>query len=244
MSLFSKRIVSLSKLFKPTVSDRLTSLGHTESRTAAILKFRLPPPTSSQVIAGEDLTDEGDPIKVARSEFLKGRPSKAPSDSSHPSSFRGWQRNPTTQIRCSRPRDPEETIPATLLHPAFGQFLDDCKTHSITEEDNAFIGKFANAMSEVYDNEEERVDKVNAVLASYGIGLRITTKKGTQDYQVHGDLSVGEYRYVIAEFKNEAAASVSEPYMQAAAYYLEQTRTQVLESTGSPLPCFLLVLFG
>jgi len=99
-------------------------------------------------------------------------------------------------------------------------------------------------MSEVYDNEKERVDKVNAVLASYEIGLRVTAKKGTQDYQVDGDLSVGKYRYVIAEFKNEAAASVSEPYMQAAAYYLEQTRTQVLESTGSPLPCFLLVLFG
>ena len=244
MSLFSKRIVSLSKLFKPTVSDRLTSLSHTESRTTAILKTRLPPPTSSQVIAGEDLTDEGDPIKVARNEFLKGRPSKSPSDSSHPSTFRGSQRNPTTQIRCGRPRDPEETIPATLLHPVFGQFLDDCKTHSITEEDNVFIGKFANAMSKVYDNEKERVDRVNGVLASYKIGLRVTAKKGTQDYQVDGDLSVGEYRYVIAEFRNEAAASVSEPYMQAAAYYLERTRTQVLENTGSPLPCFLLVLFG
>ena len=67
-------------------------------------------------------------------------------------------------------------------------------------------------------------------------------KKGTQDYQVDGDLSIGEYRYVIAEFKNEAAGSVSEPYIQAAAYYLERTRTQALENMGSLLPCFLLAI--
>ncbi|KAH0834040.1 hypothetical protein J3R83DRAFT_11293 [Lanmaoa asiatica] len=136
---------------------------------------------------------------------------------------------------------PEEHIHIIVV---FGQFLDDCKTHSIIAEDNVFIGKFADAMSEVYGNEKERVDRVNAVLASYKIGLRVTTKKGAQGYHADGDLSVGEYRYVIAEFKNEAAASVSEPYMQAAAYYLERTRIQALENTGSPLPCFLLALFG
>jgi len=177
MSLFSKRIVSLSKLFKPTVSDRLTSLSHTESRTTAILKTRLPSPTSSQVIAGEDLTDEGDPIKVARSEFLKGLPSKAPSDSSHPSSFHGWQRNPTTQIRCGRPHDPEETIPAMLLHPAFGQFLDDCKTHSITKEDNAFIRKFANAMSEVYDNEKSEWTRSTRCLQATELDFALPRRK-------------------------------------------------------------------
>ena len=194
--------------------------------------------------AGEDLIGEGDPIKVARNEFLKGRPSRPPSDASHPSSFRGTQRNSTTQIRCGRPRDPEETIPTMLLHPVFGQFLDDCKTHSIAAEDNTFIGKLANTMSELYDNEKQRVHKVNVELAGYGIGLCVTTKKGTEDYQVDGDLSVGKYHYVIAEFKNETAASVSEPYMQAASYYLERTRTQALENTGSPLPCFLLILSG
>lgn len=109
----------------------------------------------------------------------------------------------------------------------------------MTAEEDVFVGKFANAM---YDNEKERVAKVSAVLASHEIGLRVTTKKGTQDYQLNGDLSVGGYRYVIAEIKNEAAAS--EPYIQAAAYYLKRTRTQVLENTGAPLPCFFLVLLG
>ena len=124
-------------------------------QTTAIPKAPRPPLASNQMIIGEDLTDEGDPIKVARNEFLKGCPPKAPSDASHPS-FHESQRNSTTQIRCGRPCDPEETIPATLLHPVFGQFLNDCKTHSITAEDNVFVGKFANAMSDVYVNEWTR----------------------------------------------------------------------------------------
>ncbi|KAF9222785.1 hypothetical protein BS17DRAFT_782582 [Gyrodon lividus] len=178
---------------------------------------------SDRVIAGEDLIDEADPIKVARNEFLRSRPLETPSDASRPT-FRGLQRNSTTQILCGRPRDPEETIPATLLHPVFGHWQ--------------------TIMSEVCDIEKERVDKINAELARYEIGLRVTMKKGTEGYQLDGNLSVAKYRYVIAEFKNDAGASVSEPYIQAAAHYLERTRTQALENTGTSLPCLLLVVFG
>ncbi|KAF8550759.1 hypothetical protein OG21DRAFT_1419186, partial [Imleria badia] len=147
---------------------------------------------------------------------------------------------------CLSPRDLEETIPVALLHPVFGQFLDDCETHSITAEDNAFTEWLANVSSDFYDNAEQRADEVNAVLASYDIGLCVTTHKGTEPegHQVNGHLSVGEYPCVIAQFRERMVASVSEPYMQTPACYLERTRMQALENTGSPLPCFLLAFFG
>ncbi|KAG1759642.1 hypothetical protein EDD22DRAFT_980980 [Suillus occidentalis] len=50
--------------------------------------------------------------------------------------------------------------------------------------------------------------------------------------------------YVIVEFKNEAAVSNSEPYMQVLMYYLQSTRTYAPSLSGSSLPCLLVAIFG
>ncbi|KAF8833879.1 hypothetical protein BDN67DRAFT_916066, partial [Paxillus ammoniavirescens] len=147
-------------------------------------------------------------------------------------------------IRCGRPRHPEETIPATLLHPVFGQFLDDSQTHVMTKEDNDFIEELANVMSDVYDTEQERVTKVYNVFRSHDINFNLGERVDGTDYVIDGAMSLDGHRYVIADFKNEVAASSSEPYMECAAYYLESTKKQALKMTASPLPCFLLVIFG
>lgn len=45
----------------------------------------------------------------------------------------------STHIPCGRSHDLEEIIPLTLLHQVFGQFIDDCQTGTVTEDDNCRI---------------------------------------------------------------------------------------------------------
>jgi hypothetical protein len=193
---------------------------------------------------------------MARESFLadidhyskKSNRSQSPSNSSHPSSFRERQRDKKLQIACGRPRNIEETIPATLLHPVFGEFIDDCRNHTITEEDNNLADELANVMSALYDHENKRVDEVSEVLVRYRLGFHLNGKVQGTAYVMDADLSIdlhnNRHPFVIAEFKNEAATSSSEPYMQALAYYLESTRASAPRMSGSALPCFLLVIFG
>ncbi|KAG2029998.1 hypothetical protein BDR03DRAFT_1017658 [Suillus americanus] len=156
--------------------------------------------------------------------------------------------NQKLQIACGHPRELDETIPTMLLHPVFRQFIDDSRTQTITEEDNRLVGKLANVMSALYGAENERVDAVSKVLAGYGLGFLVKCKvKGTvyeTDTEMSVDVHNNRHPFMISEFKNEAATSSSEPYMQALAYYLESTRGFASKMSRSALPCFLLIIFG
>lgn len=186
--------------------------------------------------------------EFAKKQKIKHNRSQSPSAGSHPSSFRDQQEKENTRIACGRPRDVEETIPSTLLHPAFGQFIDDCKNNRITEEDNAFIHELANVNSALYENEDKRIAAVSKVLAAYRLGFRLHSRVQGTAYQTDADMSIDVrgncHSFVIAEFKNEAATSSSEPYVQALNYYLESTRNFAPQMSGSALPCFILILFG
>ncbi|KAG2108873.1 hypothetical protein DEU56DRAFT_874522 [Suillus clintonianus] len=213
-----------------------------------------PPRSMHAISAGEDA------IQIARQSFLantdthftKGgkKRSQSPSASSHPSSFRVRQQDPNLQMACGRPREVEETIPLTLLYPAFGQFIDDSQscTYIPTEEDNNFIGSLAHVMSAMYENEDQRREAVSKVLNGYNIRLSLNGKVRGTRYITDGNMSMTVddrcHPYVIVEFKNETAGSGSEPYIQAAMYYLQATRTYAATLSGSALPCFLLIIFG
>ncbi|KAG2090483.1 uncharacterized protein F5147DRAFT_748223 [Suillus discolor] len=195
--------------------------------------------------------DEEDLIKIARQSFLENidnyskkkksksklKRSHSPSNALHPSSF-----------SCGHPHELKETIPATLLHPVFGQFMDDSWTHTTTEDDNNLVHELGNVMSAFYETESKRVDAVSVVLTRYSPGFHLNSKVQGTAYITDADMSIDihnhHHPYVIAEFKNEAATSNSEPYIQALSYYLESTRMSVLRMSGSSLPCFLLILFG
>ncbi|KAG2363360.1 hypothetical protein BDR07DRAFT_1608884 [Suillus spraguei] len=215
-----------------------------------------------RVIVQVSSDNREDPIKVARDTFLanldehlkkkklqsKSKRSQSPSNSSHPSSFRERQNDKKLQITCGRPRDLEETIPATLLHPVFGQFIDDCQTHTITEEDNNLVNELANAMSALYQTEEMRVQAIKNVLARFHLDFQLYRKVPGTAYTTDALMSVAvrnnQHPFVIAEFKNEVGSSISEPYMQAVAYYIESTRTLAPQMSRFSLPCFLFIVFG
>lgn len=216
----------------------------TNSTTIGLLN---PPPSTSDPYAR---MNDVDPIRVARDTFLSSHSKQtSPSSDSRPSAFRRAQKDKNTQIPCGRPRYDEEGIPATLLHPVFGQFIDDCQAdHKMKEDDNTFVSKLANAMSAIYVDEKERVNALNNVFKSaqleFVIDHKVRDTLHATDADMHILLGGFVHPYVIAEVKNEAATSSSEPYMQAAAYYLELTKEYAAKLSGSSLPCFLLILFG
>ena len=183
----------------------------------------------------------------ARNAFLAHIPKDRPSSSVTPSPFRKQQNNWHQFIPCGCPRDPdrdcEDTIPPTLLCSVFGQFIDDCQSISIETKDNRLATDLKIAMSRMYQDESQRVKGVNEVFRKHGIHLIISKIQST-DYLLDGAISVNGHSYVIAEFKNEAGNTSAEPYFEAIAYYLESTREHAPKHPSSPLPCFLLAIFG
>lgn len=159
-----------------------------------------------------------------------------------PSSFREYQKNRDEQIPCGRPRSIEDTIPTTLLHPVFGQFVDDCQNITVTPDEGDFVTRLANVMSKVHDDEyARRVAIFSAFQDHYGIHL-VSTK--IQKYELDGDNSINGHRYLVVEVKNEMGASKADAYCQAVSYYLEVTRGKAVTFARSVLPCLLLILCG
>ena len=96
-------------------------------------------------------------------------------------------------------------------------------------------------MRDIYDEEDKRKEAVLKLFRKHGMDTKPTMiGKFTTD----GDLSIGEFRLLIAEFKNEVGSKGAEPFFQAILYYLEATRSLASEYHNSVLPCIIVVIFG
>jgi hypothetical protein len=96
-------------------------------------------------------------------------------------------------------------------------------------------------MRKIYDEEHKRKETVLKLFRKHGMDVKPTMiGKFTTD----GDLSIGEFRLLIAEFKNEVGSKGAEPFFQAVLYYLEATRSLASEYHNSVLPCIIVLIFG
>ncbi|KIJ63839.1 hypothetical protein HYDPIDRAFT_29189, partial [Hydnomerulius pinastri MD-312] len=153
-------------------------------------------------------------VEAQRLTFLRADASTAPSSGGQLEEFSKRQNDPKQAIYCNRPHSARATIPVTLLHPVFGQFLDDCETRETTAEDNAFAMEFSIAMSNFYLDEQERAQEIRNVFSAWDLDFTCSNV-GDAEYMTGGDISVNDYRYAIAEFKNEVCSTGAEPYAQA-----------------------------
>lgn len=184
-----------------------------------------------------------DSVGRLRLQYLQSTKSKSPSSLGQPKEFARQQKDPAKTIYCDRPPDATDTIPVTLLHPVFGQFLDDIDTYEPTSEDNSLALDLSKKMSNIYPDEDRRGTAIRDALYKMGITLVGTTIEASK-YRTDGDLQHNRHRYVIAELKNEVGSLGAEPNAQALVYYLESTRNLAVQCAKSPLPCFLLYIFG
>ncbi|KAF8422596.1 hypothetical protein L210DRAFT_3571233 [Boletus edulis BED1] len=175
-------------------------------------------------------------VKTQRLKFLKDRQTEAPSSAAKFSAFAKRQATSSKTIYCNRPSNACEVIPPTLLHRAFGEFLDDCETLETTAVDNSLTEELHVAMSNIHNKELDRAKEIREILENKGLFFNVT--QIGQGYTTDGDMSVGVHRYAIAEFKNEVCSTGAEPYYQAGLYYLEATRDHAAKLEGRPYIAF------
>ncbi|KAI6164066.1 hypothetical protein EDD17DRAFT_1775794 [Pisolithus thermaeus] len=177
----------------------------------------------------------------ARKAFLEKRRSRYPSENGAPSSFLRDQLVDSKCIPCGRPLHAQETIPPSLLHPVFGQFLDDCQNMEVSREEGRTMYRLAVALSNIYADENERKNVVFKILGEYGI--HVSTAK-IEKYELDAEISIHGNHYLIVEIRNEMLSARSDPYIQAVLDYLEATRLSAIKHPASVLPCLLLILAG
>ncbi|KAJ3498893.1 hypothetical protein NLJ89_g10162 [Agrocybe chaxingu] len=184
-------------------------------------------------------SDECDDVAKHRKKFLGQRKKQAPSEGTKPMTFEADQKK--AAICFDWPSQVRDAIPIELLHPVFGQFMDDCKHHTPTTEDNILVEAFVKVMQKFFEKEKDRQKEILMAFNEASVFM-----KGSKidDYSTDGDLSVGLLRYLIAEIKNEIGSTGVEPYLQGILYYLESTRDQAVRCCTSILPCIVIALFG
>ena len=129
-----------------------------------------------------------------------------------------------------------------MLHPIFGEFVDDAENYVPTPDDVLFFLAFVEAMANVYKAEDSRRDTVLGIFREKRKMYIKPTSIGKFD--TDGDLSSGKFRFSIFEFKNEIGATGAEPFFQAILYYLETTRNFAGQHRNSVLPCITVLIFG
>ena len=126
------------------------------------------------------------------------------------------------------------TIPVTLLHPVFGQFLDDCKTHRPVAEDNRLVSALSKVMSNIDRDEQQRDAKIMRVFADHGMDLGSTDVLGT-NAMTDRDNSSRRHPYAIAVVKREVWYPGADQYFGGGQHYLESARNVAIE-----MLCFVI----
>ncbi|KAF8872350.1 hypothetical protein BD779DRAFT_347432 [Infundibulicybe gibba] len=177
---------------------------------------------------------------------MKAVPPAAPSTRAQIQKFSELQNNPDHAIHCNRPQSASHPIPVTLLHPIFGQFKDECETHTPTCEDNTLVLEMSRIMSAIYPDEESRQRGVFRLFERYDIPMHRSDIQGAS-YSTDAGITHRDFPLAIAKIENEvgSGSGSADPYAQAAFYYLESTREHwALKYPASPLPSIIITIFG
>ena len=182
-------------------------------------------------------------ISNARKRWADRRPKDAPSILGVPSNYFDAQISSGEPVWCfNRPPEAGAATPVTLLHPIFGKFLDDCKTHCPNESDNQLVLELSIKMSKYYATEEKRMSEFRAIMERYGIVLGASTIEGT-NYRTDGHLRIGERVILLVEGKNEIGSTGAEPIFQGLAYY-SSVVSDPASRPSDRFPLFLIFVVG
>jgi hypothetical protein len=167
----------------------------------------------------------------------------APSSQGAPSAFAELQRDERHTIRWNRPPSAASSIPSTLLHPIFGEFIDDCENYEPTAADNKLVWTLSAAMSGFFEDESARASKFREILQDSRFEAFATKIEGTK-FKTDGDIQSLGFRRAIIEIKNEIGSGGAQPHAQGISYYIHSTKSSVAEMPGFRFPCILITLFG
>lgn len=145
----------------------------------------------------------------------------------------------------SRPRDADATIPVTLLHRIFRQFVDNCKNHQPIQEDNKLVLELMGAMSDFFPDEKVRAAKLRAILTSHGIPV-VTSTIFSKDHNfpTDGAVEINGHLVAIVEVKGEIGSKGAEPYAQVILYYSHSNAVKSETFSQFNFPSLLITVFG
>jgi len=203
--------------------------------------------TEARMLLAEN---EAPPVSLAallreRQRFSAELPTTAPSTLGFPSDFSKFQEKQNQKIVWSRPRAADATIPVTLLHPIFRQFIDNCKNHQPIQEDNKLVLELMGAMSDFFPDENVRAAKLRAILTKHGIPVDTSTitSKG-HHFPTDGAVAINGHLVAIIEVKAEIGSKGAEPYAQVILYYSHSNAAKSQEFSQFNFPSLLITAFG
>ena len=153
-------------------------------------------------------------------------------------------------FRCDRPYS--GTLPAPLLHPVFGEFVDNLQNKSLrTRNDHSLVRDFCNVSLKFFRKDSDRQVEINELLEPY-FDTKISTQriKGGSTIQVDGCISGSTVFpvYAILEVENELGSTTTMKNFQGLAYYsrfcLEGRKNGDNAFLLSNCPAFLLEVQG
>ena len=181
-------------------------------------------------------------LKQRRENYFNMFPSGSPSTLARPNEFLKIQEKSDTCMFCNRPRTATST-PITLLHPIFGQFVDNCNCLP-TPESARFALDLATQMCSFYRDEGTRAHTFRELIYNrLGIQLYPAKVEGTE-FITDGHASLGFHTYLNTECKNEIGSTPTDPYLQSAIYYHYHTKNSVQKVQNSRFPCLHIYYFG
>ena len=130
-----------------------------------------------------------------------------------------------------------------LLHPIFGEFIDDCKNYEPTAADNKLVWTLSAAMSGFFKDESTQASTFWEILQGSGFEVFKTKIGGTQ-FKTDSDIQLLGFCHTITEVKNETGSGHAEPHAQGILYYIHSTKSSVAEMPGFRFPSILITLVG
>ena len=184
-------------------------------------------------------------LREERRRFNAAFPGKAPSSQGVPSAFSKLQQKPNQKIVWSRPPAADATIPVTLLHPIFRQFVDGCENHVPIQPDNELVLELMAEMSKFFPNEGARAAQLRQTLTSHGIPVvtSTVTSKG-HNFPTDGAVEINGHLVAIVEVKDEIGSKGAEPYAQVVIYYTHSTSARAEDFSKFNFPALLITVFG
>lgn len=171
------------------------------------------------------------------------RKSRPPSEQAKPSEFARTQKDDAF-FSCCRPEFKEHRLPLALLHPVFGNFIEDCKSVRLTSKDVVTARNLKTKMCQFYVNEHQRRADLNNILYEYGIPAKAGAI-GSTKYETDGHIEHYGRPSLISEVKLEMCGSSNgEPSLQALLYYHCFVRENALWKDMSTSPCFIIFVAG
>jgi len=141
------------------------------------------------------------------------------------------------QVDCHRTSMESNSLPITLMHRVFAEFVQNCQSITLSNESCTFAHVLCRTMLEDYKKEKEMAQAARALLKQFlKVDIMVLS---THRSQSDGSYRLNEHLILNLEVKTQSG-SRSDPSMQNVAYFLEH----LPDAISRQLPCLLLDLSG